>query len=201
MTTPTDRLIRSLGVSPVVDKGGYRYFVHPLSDGIPYISLGMLEDTAESLMGLLPVPWDFDLILTAEAMGIHLATLISINTGLPFSIARKRSYGLEGETVTVQETGYSRTKMHINLPREPGSLVLLDDVISTGGTFRSLVSGIERTGWKIEFGLVLFNKMDHDEKISLENELGFEIRPLLNVYEVNGSFKAERSKIAVKMGL
>lgn len=201
MPTSTDRLIRSLSDAPVIEKGDYRYFVHPLSDGIPMISLGMLEDTAESLMGLIQRPNEFDLILTAEAMGIHLATLISINSGLPFSIARKRGYGLPGEIMTVQKTGYSTTELHINLPCEPGRLILIDDVLSTGGTFKSISDGLEGSQWSIALGLVLFNKMDENTKGDLENELGFKIRSLLDVREDGGSFTAQRSKDAISLNL
>ncbi|MEA3560109.1 MAG: adenine phosphoribosyltransferase [Candidatus Thermoplasmatota archaeon] len=201
MSTHIDRLIESIETAPVIDRGSYRYFVHPLSDGVPLISLEMLEDTAESLMGLFPLHQDVDLILTAEAMGIHLATLISINSGLPFSIARKRGYGLKGEVNTVQRTGYSTTDLFINLPEEPGRLILVDDVLSTGGTFKSLASGIERTGWEIEMGLILFNKMALDDRRALEELLGFKVRPLLDVKEVNGSFRAERSAEALEFGL
>jgi adenine phosphoribosyltransferase len=188
-----DRLIITLSESPVIRKGDYRYFVHPLSDGIPEISLGLLEDTAIAMASLLPPLDTFDVILTAEAMGIPIATLISLNTGKPFSIARKRSYGLEGEVSSGQITEYSQSDLYINLPRERGYLVLVDDVLSTGGTFRALKDALSRTEWTIVHAVVLFNKM-RDKTKDLEEELGFSITSLLDVTLDGDRYTACRSQ-------
>ncbi|MFW3146293.1 MAG: adenine phosphoribosyltransferase [Thermoplasmatota archaeon] len=190
-----DRLIASLEESPVIDKSGYSYFVHPLSDGIPEISLELLEDTAESLTKLLPPLSDFDLILTAEAMGIPIATIISLDTGKPFSIARKRRYDLPGEVSSGQVTGYSKNELYLNLPREGGSLVIVDDVLSTGGTLKALKNAIDRTSWEIVSAVVLFNKMA-DATPDLEEILGFPIVSLLDVIKSGEGFTAEVSSSA-----
>ena len=47
-------------------------------------------------------------------MGIPLATALSIKTGIPFVVVRKRSYGLEGECQVHQQTGYSENELYIN---------------------------------------------------------------------------------------
>ena len=49
---------------------------------------------------------DVDKIVAVEAMGIHLATALSLATDIPFVVIRKREYGLEGECEVYQKTGY-----------------------------------------------------------------------------------------------
>lgn len=195
-----DRLIGSLERSPVINKSGYSYFVHPLSDGIPEISLELLEDTADSLTRLLPPTSIFDVILTAEAMGIPIATIISLNTGKPFSIARKRRYGLPGEVSSGQVTGYSSNELFVNLPLEGGSLVVVDDVLSTGGTLIALKNAIDKTPWKIIASVVLFNKMP-GRTTELADDLGFPIASLLDVKQADGGFTAELSEFARSRGV
>ena len=46
-----------------------------------------------------------------EAMGIHLATALSLETGIPFVVVRKRQYGLPGEVAVHQTTGYSQGEL------------------------------------------------------------------------------------------
>jgi adenine phosphoribosyltransferase len=186
-----NRLIVSLENAPIIRKGEYRYFVHPLSDGIPAVEPDLLETVSVLMLKILPEKENYDLLLTPEAMGIPLTTSLSRITSKPFSIARKRRYGLDGEIAVNQITGYSMAEFHLNLPKGPGSIIIVDDVLSTGGTFRSLVQGISRTEWKVSGAVVIFNKMGAQEVSSLEKELNIEIKALLDVIETDDGFTAK----------
>lgn len=132
-----DRLVQSLRESPVVDRGDYRYFVHPVTDGIPSVDAPLLREIAAGIERIADLD-GIDRILTAEAMGIHHATAVTLETDVPFSVARKRSYGFDSEIAVHQETGYSEDELYVN-GIDPGERVLLlDDVYSTGGTLEAL---------------------------------------------------------------
>lgn len=136
-----ERLIRSLESAPVVDRGEYQYFVHPITDGIPLVEPSLLEEVADAIVERTDLE-GIDTILTAEAMGIHIATALSLASGIPFVIARKRSYGFSGEVAVHQETGYSESELYIN-GIDPGDrLLVVDDVISTGNTMAALADGV-----------------------------------------------------------
>jgi adenine phosphoribosyltransferase len=140
-----DRLVQSLRESPVVDRGDYRYFVHPVTDGIPSVEAPLLREIAAGIERVANFD-GVDRILTAEAMGIHHATAVTLETDVPFSVARKRSYGFDSEIAVHQETGYSEDELYIN-GIDPGERVLLlDDVYSTGGTLEALHDAL------VEFG-------------------------------------------------
>lgn len=175
---------------PFVKKGEYHYFIHPLSDGVREVDPVMVEEVTEYIEYLMKQIPDVDLLLTAEAMGIPVTTSLSMRTGIPFSIVRKRSYGLKGEVKAVQKTGYSRSDLYLNLPLEGGKVLLLDDVLSTGGTLRSMIDGLKQTEWEPLAAIVLFNKMGKD-KLALEKELGLEIFTLLDIEFVDGKFQAD----------
>ena len=181
---PLEGLIRSFEDIPVVNKSGYHYFVHPLSDGIRLIDPSLLDDVSTFISGIVPALGEFDLIVTAESMGIPIASAVSLKSGISFSIARKRKYGLPGEVEVKQRTGYSASDLYLNLPQGSGRILILDDVLSTGGTIRALSRGIDSTDWKVEGALILFNKMGDGTKV-LSVELGFPIQSLLEV-EVAG---------------
>ena len=81
------------------------------------------------------VDWsEIDIIVSVEAMGLPLLAAVGEATGKPTVVIRKRSYGMEGEVRVDVSTGYSSSTAYIN-DIKPGERVLVvDDVISTGGT-------------------------------------------------------------------
>lgn len=152
-----DRLRASLAGVPIVDFGDYRYFVHPVTDGIPVVDPGLLRDVTNEIVKRVDFD-DVDVILAPEAMGIHLATAVSLQVDVPVSIARKRSYGLDGEVSVAQATGYSENDLYINGIGSDDRVVVIDDVVSTGGTMRAMVEAVASIGAELERFVVVFEK-------------------------------------------
>ena len=104
-------LTRSFLESPVVDLHGYPYFVNPVSDGIPHMDRDLLDEIVDGIVSVADL--DCDLVLAPEAMGIPLAVGVTMRTGIPYSVIRKRSYGLPGEIGLDQTTGYSESPISV----------------------------------------------------------------------------------------
>jgi len=143
MTDAMDQLKASLQAAPVIWKGDYPYFIHPVTDGVPRMDPGVLQAITELVTDR--VVWsNVDLLLGIEAMGLPLTAPLSVSTGIPLVIARKRSYGLEGEIEIDQSTGYSKGAMYLNDLREGERIAIVDDVLSTGGTLEAVIEGVRR---------------------------------------------------------
>ena len=150
-------LKQSLVKAPIIWKGDYPYFIHPITDGVPRLEPNVLEAIIELSVPL--INWDnIDIILGIEAMGLPLMAPLSMRTGIPMVIARKRQYGLEGEVEINQETGYSKGSIFINDIKPGEKIAIIDDVLSTGGTIRSVVEGVKKTGAIIENIVVVVEK-------------------------------------------
>ena len=148
-------LANSLLTCPIVKKGEYHYFVHPITDGIPDIDPGLLREIAVGMIRLLDLT-NVKYIVTAEAMGIPIATAISLMTDIPVNIIRKRMYGLPGECDVCQVTGYSKGEMYINGISPGDRIVIVDDVISTGGTMNGIIEALQSIGAEIaDIGFVI----------------------------------------------
>ena len=139
-----DLLKRSLLDAPIIEKEGYHYFVHPISDGVPMLEPGLLREIVIKIINKVKREnlENIDKIVTPAAMGIHISTALSLVTDIPLVVVRKRQYGLEGEVSLMQETGYSKSEMYINDIRKGDRVLLLDDVISTGGTIFAIMEAI-----------------------------------------------------------
>lgn len=135
----------SLQAAPVIWKGDYPYFIHPITDGVPRMDPEILRAITNLVMER--VDWSkVDVLLGIEAMGLPLTAPLSMATGLPLIIARKRSYGLDGEIEIDQSTGYSKGAMYLNDLKEGERIAVLDDVLSTGGTLEAVIEGVRRAG-------------------------------------------------------
>ena len=152
-----DILKQSLINAPIIWKGDYPYFIHPITDGVPRLEPDVLKAIIELSVPL--IDWQsVDMILGIEAMGLPLMAPLSMRTGIPMVIARKRQYGLKGEIEINQETGYSKGSIFLNDIKKGENLVIIDDVLSTGGTIRSVIEGVKKTGAVIQNIVVVVEK-------------------------------------------
>lgn len=176
-----ETVLKSFEGVPVIRMGNYSYFVHPLTDGIPTIDPELQKCVSRLMISLLPDGIEFDLISTAEAMGIPLSSCISEMMGVPYSIMRKRSYGVDGEVEAGQKTGYSSGRIYINVPKDARRTLIVDDVLSTGGTLKALVKGIRESGVEPAAALIFVDKMKPLERRELASVIKMDILSLVHV--------------------
>ena len=170
-----NKLIDSLKVSPLIKKENYSYLIHPLTDGIPFIEPDLLDEVVDTISQEIP---PCDKIVTIEAMGIPIAAVLSTRTNIPFTIIRKRKYGLPNEVEVEQKTGYSSTKLYINGIKKEDSIIIVDDVLSTGGTLVAVVDVLQHIGAKIKGIFIVVNK---GNKVDIERKLGMPITTLVDI--------------------
>jgi adenine phosphoribosyltransferase len=164
-----DRLRESLHEAPIVDKDGYEYLVHPISNGVPMLDPALLREVVVEVIQRADL--NVDKIVAPEAMGIHLATALSLQTDIPLVVIRKRPYGLPDEVPLHKSTGYSESEMYIN-DVEPGDRVLiLDDLLSTGGTLAAICEALDGIGAEISDILVVIRKVGDSAMDDVDHEV------------------------------
>jgi adenine phosphoribosyltransferase len=132
----------------MVKRGEYNYFIHPITDGVPVVSPALLRDVCSAMIKMLDLN-GVDKIVVVEAMGIHIGAVLSVMTDIPMTVMRKRKYQLPGEVAVHQTTGYSKGELYINGIRKGDRVVIIDDVVSTGGTMRALLQALEIAGAEV----------------------------------------------------
>jgi adenine phosphoribosyltransferase len=156
--TAIDPIDHSLEVAQVMDRKGYPYLIHPLIDGVPRVEPALLQawtDWASSHKDLLA---ETTLLVAPEAMGLPLVAPLSLATNLPYVVVRKRRYDLPGELVAYCETGYGENCLHVNGIGPDDKVLVVDDVLSTGGTLDALLNTIAATGAKTVGAIVFLDK-------------------------------------------
>ena len=183
-TDPLAILQDSLRGAPIIWKGEYPYFIHPISDGIPRMEAEVLRATRDLIVSM--VDWSqIDLVVSVEAMGLPLLAAVGEATGKPTVVIRKRSYGMEGEVGVDVSTGYSSSIAYIN-DISPGERILVvDDVISTGGTLEPLLEALEGMGAVLKDVIVAIEKGEGKDRLSKERP-DWPIRTLARIDIVDG---------------
>jgi adenine phosphoribosyltransferase len=177
-----DQLKESLLEAPIIEKEGYHYFVHPISDGVPMLRPELLREIVIRIIRKADLE-DVDKIVAPEAMGIHISTAVSLMTDIPVVVVRKRDYGLAGEVSLSQVTGYSETEMYINDVFEDDRVLVLDDVLSTGGTLRAITDALDEIGADIADIVCVIKKADGQNKMA---DAGHDPKTLINVVVEDG---------------
>ena len=171
-----DQLQRSLLESPIIEKEGYHYFVHPISDGVPMLEPSLLREIVIKIIRKAQLE-DVDKIVTPAAMGIHISTGVSLMTDIPLVVIRKRRYGLDGEEPLSQQTGYDENEMYINDVDPDDRVLVLDDVLSTGGTMRAVLDALDRVGAEVVDTVAVIKKAGPNEL----DDSGHHVKTLINV--------------------
>ena len=171
-----NQLEASLLDAPIIEKEGYHYFVHPISDGVPMLEPELLREIVIKIIRKADV--DVDKIVTPAAMGIHISTAVSLMTDIPLVVVRKRQYGLEGEVALSQVTGYSENEMYVNDVDAGDRVLLLDDVLSTGGTLRGITGALEEIGAEIADIVAVIKKVGGGNELE---DGQYDVKTLINV--------------------
>lgn len=169
-------LKESLKNAPIVKRGTYNYFIHPISDGVPLVRPELLREVIACTVKIADL--DVDKIITIEAMGLPLGSALSQITDIPFIIVRKRKYELPGEIAVHQATGYSKGELYLNGINKGDRVLIVDDVISTGGTLVAVIKALEMAGAEIKDIVVIIERGDGKKII---RAAGYDVKTLVKI--------------------
>jgi adenine phosphoribosyltransferase len=147
--------------SVIQDKDGFKLAIDSMMDNIKDI--------------------DFDVVVGLESRGFIFGAPIAYNLNKPFVLVRKKGK-LPCETIEESydlEYGSATVEMHVDSIKSGDKVVIVDDLIATGGTCDAAIQLVERLGGKV---------VALDFLIELE---GLNGRKKLEGYEVRSSIKYE----------
>lgn len=94
---------------------------------------------------------DFDVIVGAESRGFIFGMPVAYELGKPFILARKPGK-LPRETVSMEyalEYGTGTIEMHKDAIQPGQKVVIIDDLIATGGTVEAIAKLVEQLGGQV----------------------------------------------------
>ncbi len=171
-----ERLKRSLLEAPIFKRGDYNYFIHPITDGVPEVKPDLIREVVSHIIRVACL--DVDKIVTVEAMGIPIGIALSMMTDIPLVIIRKKKYGLPGEIEISQVTGYSKSQLFLNGIKKGDRVIVVDDVISTGGTLRATLKSLKAAGAEV---LDIVTVIERGEGVKRLRAEGYDVKTMVQV--------------------
>jgi len=169
--------------SPIIDAKGYPYVLFPLNFDI---DPEVLKAAADEIIKICDLR-DIDKIVTMEAKGIVISTAVSLITTIPVVIARKRKLGTKDEIEIGKKTAYGESLLYLSGIRKGDKVVILDDVISTGGSMIALVKTLRKIGAEIKDVAVVYNRKEHGGERRLKEDTGIDVKSIIIIKEVTHS--------------
>lgn len=122
----------------------FRDITSVLEDGESLkLSIDLMQDKIKDI--------DFDVVVGPESRGFIFGMPLAYNLGKPFAPVRKKGK-LPCETVSVEydlEYGSAVIEMHKTAIKPGQRVVIVDDLMATGGTLEAIVKLVEELGGKV----------------------------------------------------
>jgi adenine phosphoribosyltransferase len=109
-----------------------------------------LKETIDQMTGHVR-NWDVELVVGMESRGFIFAAPIAYNLGVGFAPVRKLGK-LPAETISAEyalEYGTNTLELHTDAVREGQRVLVVDDLLATGGTVGATIDLVERLGGEV----------------------------------------------------
>jgi adenine phosphoribosyltransferase len=140
----------------------------------------LVEEIARSLVAELRRPfWDFDSLVAPEPGGHMWALMVAHGLRTPLTVLRTRSLVQNPRLRLHRQTAFSSGELFCDSPPSGERVVVVDDVVSSGGTLASIFRGLRNVGVDVVGAQVIVAKGHGWE--ALEAEFCVPVRSLVQV--------------------
>lgn len=182
-------VIQTFDNQPLIQFKEYKFLINSLTEQIPATPAELLQAATEWIVA----EGDFNQatkIAGEEDKGAILVASTSLATGLPFAMARWYPSGLEGQVSVGFEMEYVSGQLFLNGIEENDRVIIVDDMISTGGTMLALIQAIQLAKAKIVDIICVAEKIEYEGVQRIAKETGYQAKTLVKI-----SIAGERSKV------
>ena len=124
---------------------------------------------------------DFDKVAAIESRGFIFASTVSYELNKPFILLRKKNK-LPADTFSVDfelEYGTATIEVHKDSIEKEDNVLIIDDLIATGGTAEASAKLIEMSGGNVSGFIFVINLFDLGGCEKLQNK-GYKVENLIN---------------------
>ncbi|QLP97958.1 MAG: hypothetical protein HZY79_12055 [Rhodoblastus sp.] len=170
---------------PLVEINDKQFLINSLTEQVPATSATLLHVAARRVCDAMSIDPDMKLVGEEDKGGVLLAA-VSLLSGLPFGIARWYPSGLSGQIEVRFDCEYTSGGLYLN-GVEPGDrVVIVDDLISTGGTLIGLIEAVRKAGAQVEQVVCVAEKVNYGGVQRVRDATGLDVRTLVRV-DIAGS--------------
>jgi adenine phosphoribosyltransferase len=110
----------------------------------------------------------FDYIVSPEPGGHTWGCLVALELKKDINILRMQPSYEKGEAEIPRKTGYYQNNLYFNHFKKGDNILLVDDVVSTGGTLKTILTALKSLGVNVIGVQVILAKSEDYKKIEKE---------------------------------
>ena len=159
---------------------GKRFLVNPLTDQVPATAPQLLREAAKMILRV--GDWErADKIVGEEDRGAILVAAVSLASGLPLGMARWQPSGIQDQLWVDFECEYTEGRPYLNGVDEGDKVLIVDDMISTGGTVLALIQLVRMASAEIVDVICLAEKVEYGGVERVKRETGIHVKTIVEV--------------------
>jgi adenine/guanine phosphoribosyltransferase-like PRPP-binding protein len=164
----------------LVPINGHQFIINPFTEQIPATPAELLREAAKQVLEMGNFEGASKIVGEEDKGGILVAAT-SLLSGLPFGLARWYPSGIMGQIEVPFKCEYAGGKLYLNGVDRDDHVVIVDDMISTGGTMVALIQAIERAGARIVDIVCVAEKVEYNGPARVKEETGYTVKSILKV--------------------
>lgn len=175
-----DLLIDSFNGCDLINIQGKNFVINELTEQIPATRPELLWRAAQSVVSLTNFN-GITKIVSEEEKGAVLVAAVSLLTGIPFGLARWYPSGLDGQIMVDFACEYASGHIFLNGVNPGDRVIIVDDMVSTGGTMVALIEAIKKAGAEIIDVVAVADKAEYGGVERIKSETGLLVKTALTI--------------------
>ena len=167
----------------IIEINNRGFIVNPLTEQIPATTAEMLQYASEAILTVANK--DFDKVVGEEDKGGIIVAGVALASNKPFGMLRWYPSGIAGQVQVPFTNEYTEGMLYLN-GVEPGDRVLIvDDMISTGGTMLGIIEAVRKAGAEIADIVCIGEKVNYNGVERVKRTTGYTPKTIVKI-DVSG---------------
>lgn len=173
----------------LVAVGRYQFILNALTEQVPATSPELLREAATRVLQIANLDGVTKLV-GEEDRGAILVAAVALAANLPLALARWNPSGVPGQIAVEFAMEYTQGTLYLNGVERGDQVLIVDDLISTGGTLIALIRAVQQAGAQIRDCVCVAEKIEYGGVARVQAETGIVVKTLVKI-----SVAGERSRV------
>lgn len=165
---------------PLVTVGKYQFILNALTEQVPATPPKLLRAAARRVLRAANLDGVTKLV-GEEDRGAILVAAVALAANLPLALARWNPSGVPGQIAVQFAMEYAQGTLYLNGVERGDQVLIVDDLISTGGTLTALIRAIQQAGACIRDCVCVAEKVEYGGVARVRAETGIVVKTLVRI--------------------
>jgi adenine/guanine phosphoribosyltransferase-like PRPP-binding protein len=178
-----DLLIACFNDREIIEINNRGFIVNPLTEQIPAATPELLHSACEAILKVTDN--NFDKVVGEEDKGGIIVAGVALLARKPFGMLRWYPSGLPGQVEVPFTNEYTEGMLYLNGVDKGDRVLIVDDMISTGGTMLGIITAVHKAGAEIADIVCVGEKVNYNGVDLIRKKTGYIPKTIIKI-DVSG---------------